>query len=240
MLSTRKIVSTVMAVLAAAVLSADLSAQEEIILDVSGGAGIPVSDVGDFQDFGPSFQLGVDLRLNERFSARASGGASILSGKSFGEDEPDINPNDPFLLTNELADFSVIHFNAGPVFHVLPEGRWNVDVNVGGGVAILTSERQELTGVPIVDPDTGEPTGAFGTAIIDLSELAPNVTGGVDIGYQFSQKVEAFVGADAQVFFLDEDDRDVAQLTSVAPELDAPETGFMLPIQAGLKFHFLP
>jgi len=229
-LSTRKIVSTVLAVLAAAVLSADLNAQEEVILDFSGGVGIPVADLGDYQDLGPAFQAGVDVRISERISARVSGGAEILAGKVF---DGDVQPNDPFLLENSLADFSVVHFNVGPAFHVLPEGPWNVDVNVGGGAVILTSQRQELSGVP-------QQGGGTGTAIIDLSEFAFNITGGLDIGYQFAEQVEAFVGADAHFFFLDEEDRNVAQLATVSPDLDAPETGFMLPLQAGLKFHFLP
>lgn len=228
MLSTRKVASAVLAAfLALTMATATVDAQEAVSLDFAGGVGIPASDLADFQDFGPAFGIGLDVRVHPRVSLRASGGAEIFSGAEID------NAFDNAVATDGLADFSVVHFNGGGVLHAVDQDPWRVDVNGGAGISILTSERQELSGVPQAD-------GGTGTAFIDLSEVLFNVTGGVDIGYLVSEQVEFFVGGDAHVFFIDEEDRDVRALNNVAPDLEAPSTGWSIPVAAGVRFHFQP
>lgn len=227
MLSIRKIASAALAVLAVAALSTGATAQEAITLDFAGGVGVPVGDLADFQDLGPAFDIGLDVRVHPRFSLRASGGAEIFSGSEIE------NAFDNAVATDGLADFSAVHFNGGGVFHVLPEGPWRVDFNGGAGVTILTSERQEVSGVP----QTG---GGTGTDIVDLSELALNVTAGLDIGYMISRQAELFVGADGHYFLLDEEGENLGALNNIAPDLEAPSSGFTFPVAGGVRFHFQP
>lgn len=227
MLSTRKIASAALAVLAVAALSTGASAQEAITLDFAGGVGVPAGDLADFQDLGPAFDIGLDVRVHPRFSLRASGGAEIMKGATI-DDAFDNN-----VATDGLADMSAVHFNGGGVFHVLPEGPWRVDFNGGAGVTIFTSERQEVSGVPQTD-------GGTGTEIVDLSETALNVTAGLDIGYMISEQAEFFVGADGHYFLLDEEGENVSALNNISPTLDAPSSGFTFPVAGGVRFHFQP
>lgn len=223
MLSTRKIVSTVLAAfLAVTMVTASVDAQEAITVDFSGGVGIPAGDLADFQDKGPAFEVGANFRVNPRFSLRASGGADLLQGSDIAD------PFDPALLNAPLTDFTAIHLNGGGVYHALPDGPWNVDVNAGAGITVLTSPRQDLS------------TVGGGTATIDLSELALDVTAGLDIGYMISEQVEFFVGADGHYFLLDEDSENMSALNSVAPNLEAPSSGLTVPVSGGVRFHFEP
>lgn len=228
MLSTRKLASTVLgAFLALTMAAAPVDAQEAVTLDFAGGVGMPAGDLADFQDIGPAFDIGLNIQVHPRFSLRASGGAEIFEGAVIE------NAFDNAVTTDGLESFSAVHFNGGGVFHVVNQGPWRVDFNGGAGVTILSSKRQELSGVPQQD-------GGTGTAFIDLSELALNVTAGLDIGYMVSEQVEFFVGGDGHVFFLDENSEGLSGLNVVAPDLAAPSTGWSVPVSGGVRFHFEP
>lgn len=228
MLSTRKVTSVLTALLAVAFISTNAAAQEEITLDFAGGIGIPASDLADFQDAGPALDIGLNYQLHPRFSLRVSGGASILDGAKIDD------AFDQFVAQEGLADFSLVNFNGGGVLHVLPDDpRWTLDVNLGGGVMILTSERQELSGVPRAG-------GGFGTIIIDISETYFDITAGVDLGYKISDQVSFFIGGDGHLFSIDEKADSVEDLNRVSPSLSAPETGWVFPVAAGVRFHFQP
>lgn len=228
MLSTRKFATTVLAgFLALTMATAPVDAQEAVTLDFAGGVGVPAGDLADFQDIGPAFDIGLNIRVHDRFSLRASGGAEIFGGAEIA------NAFDQRVATDGLADFSAVHFNGGGVLHAVNEGPWRVDFNGGAGVTILTSERQELSGVPQED-------GGFGTTFVDLSELYFNVTAGLDLGYMVSEQVEFFVGGDGHIFFMDEDGENEQSLNLIAPNLSAPSTGLSFPIAGGVRFHFEP
>lgn len=221
-LSTRKLASTVLgAFLAVTMAAAPVDAQEAVTLDFAGGVGIPAGDLADFQDIGPAFDIGLDVRVHPRFSLRASGGAEIFSGT---EIEGAFDNN---VATDGFADFSTVHFNGGGVVHAVNEGPWRVDFNGGAGVTILTSERLEMS------------IGEF-TEVVDLSETYLNVTAGLDIGYMVSEQVELFVGGDGHLFFMDEDGENESALNNVADGLSAPSTGWTVPVAAGVRFHFQP
>lgn len=231
MLATRKIASTLLgAFLALTMFAAPVDAQETVTLDFAGGVGIPVGDLADFQDVGPSFDIGVDLRVHPRFSIRGSGGAELLNGATIAA-APDAG-----IRQNGVADMSLIHFDAGGVFHALDDGPWRVDVNLGGGITVWDSERQEFTCT------ASSNCGPGGIDIIDLAEITPNVTAGLDLGYMVSEQVEFFVGGDGHLFFLPdaEDNESVFALGRIADGLDAPERGWSFPVAGGVRFHFVP
>lgn len=225
-LSTRKLASTVLgAFLALTMAAAPVDAQEAVTLDFAGGVGIPGGDLADFQDIGPAFDIGLDVRVHPRFSLRASGGAEIFSGTEIE------NAFDASIAEQGFVDFSTVHFNGGGVVHAVNEGPLRVDFNGGAGVTILTSERGEFSGA-------GD--DATLVEIVDLSETYLNVTAGLDIGYMVSEQVELFVGGDGHLFFMDEDGENESALNNIAPDLSAPSTGWTVPVAAGVRFHFQP
>jgi catechol 2,3-dioxygenase-like lactoylglutathione lyase family enzyme len=205
--------------------AAPVDAQEAVTLDFAGGVGIPGGDLADFQDIGPAFDIGLNIRVHPRFSLRASGGAEIFDGAVIE------NAFDNSVTEQGFADFSTVHFNGGGVLHAVNEGPLRVDFNGGAGVTILTSERRELS-------------GAGGDAnlveIVDLSETYLNITAGLDIGYMVSEQVELFVGGDGHLFFMDEDGEAEGALNNIAPGLSAPSQGWTVPVAGGVRFHFEP
>lgn len=226
MLSTRKLASTVLgAFLALTMAAAPVDAQEAVTLDFAGGVGIPAGDLADFQDLGPAFDIGLNVRVHPRFSLRASGGAEIFRGTEIE------NAFDNSISENGFVDFSTVHFNGGGVFHVLPDGPWRVDFNGGAGITILTSERGEFSGA-------GDDASLV--EIVDLSETYFNVTAGLDIGYMVSEQVELFVGGDGHLFFVDETSEALGSLNNIAPGLSAPSSAWSVPVAGGVRFHFEP
>lgn len=226
MLSTRKLASTVLgAFLALTMAAAPIDAQEAVTLDFAGGVGIPAGDLADFQDLGPAFDIGLDVRVHPRFSLRASGGAEIMQGAEISD------AFDVTVAEDGFVNFSTVHFNGGGVVHAVNEGPWRVDFNAGAGVTILTSQRGEFSGAG----DDGSLV-----EIVDLSETYLNVTGGLDIGYMVSEQVEFFVGGDGHIFFMDEDGEAEGALNNIAPGLSAPSTGVTVPVAGGVRFHFEP
>ncbi len=226
MLSTRKLASTVLgAFLALTMAAAPVDAQEAVTLDFAGGVAVPAGDLADFQDLGPAFDIGLNVRVHPRFSLRASGGASLMQGAEIE------NAFDASIPEDGFVDFNTVHFNGGGVVHAVNQGPLSVDFNAGAGISILTSQRGEFSGA-------GD-EGQF-VEVVDISETYLNVTAGLDIGYMVSEQVELFVGGDGHVFFMDEDGEAEGALNNIAPGLSAPSKGWSVPVAAGVRFHFQP
>lgn len=228
MLSTRKLASTVLgAFLALTMVAAPVDAQEAVTLDFAGGVGIPAGDLADFQELGPAFDIGVNIGLHPRFSLRASGGVEFMDGQF----PPNSTAGDQF----DMPDQELIHFNAGAVFHALPDNeRVSLNLNLGAGATIWTSRFEEISVVA---------NGTPGIVEVDVNEIGFGGTAGLDIGYMVSDQVEFFVGGDGHLFIIDDESDSVRELTllssSMGPD-DAPSTGFSFPVAGGVRFHFEP
>lgn len=218
----KKVHLLALAVLAAAAVALapqSVVAQQEITLDVSGGASVPAGDIGDAVKLGPGFTLGVNFRVHDRVSIRTEGGADIYPGEDF---------STATAPAFEGPDLTVTRLDAGLVFHALgaeeTNGAW-VTADVGAGVHILTSSRFERDILP------------SDVTIIDVSSAYFGAKGGLDVGYQFTDQVSAFAAGDAYLTMADEQDtlgyRDF-------PGVSPLETIWSFPITAGLKFHFQP
>lgn len=215
--------SFVIAALAAATLALlprGTAAQQEITTDFTGGVTIPTGDISDAVDVGPAFTVGLNLRVHDRVSIRAEGGADFLLGKD-GLSSTGITD------TFEGPDITQTRLDAGIVLHaVTPEdgrGAW-VNADVAGGVHILSTERFERQ------------TGPAQVTRIDVSSAYLGASGGIDVGYQFHESVSAFVGGDVELTFADEDDFANYADLGITPF----ESVVTFPLQAGLKFHFQP
>ncbi|MDT8436225.1 MAG: outer membrane beta-barrel protein [Gemmatimonadota bacterium] len=184
-------------------------AQQKWTIEGRGGVGIPVGDLADLVDAGPSFGVGISYQLHPRIDLLLSGGAEILSGvdaDAAGPEAPDIN---------------LYHYNLGAVFHVLEPGmsRWSVDVNAGAGATTFDSDSFTTTA---------------GTD--DFSETYFTANGGLRIGYDVTPRVNVFVGGQVYLIFADEDD--TAQLAALRTDVDAFDTVASIPVEAGVAIRF--
>lgn len=196
------------------------TAQQSVSVDFRGGIGIPTGALKDVEKIGPAFTVGLDIGIMPRIALRASGGAEIYSGTGLSTGVT--GPN-----------MTLTHFNGGLLFHLTPPespSRFTADVNVGGGVTILTSNRRPYSVIE---------NGTAGTVIIDYSNLYPAVNAGVTLGYALSSQAEAFVSGQGNLTFVKQT-QDILNLALIAPEASALNKMFSFPVTVGLKFHFQP
>lgn len=197
------------------------TAQQKVSVDFRGGLGIPTGDLGNVEDMGPAFTVGLDVGIHPRIALRAEGGAEIYSGTD--------------LSTGETApNMTLTHFNGGVLFHLMPpasDQRFSADVNVGGGITILTSERRAYS---------IETPGGAGTAIVDYSNVYPAINAGLSLAYALSPQVDAFVSGQGSLTLAKENDLNSQQLALIAPEATTLKNVYSFPVAVGLRFNFQP
>lgn len=221
--------SFVLAVLAGAALMLvprAAHAQQAITVDFSGGIAVPGGDLSDFAGAGPGFTAGVNFRVHDMISIRTEGGADIFSTEDFA---------DPTGLQSQLEgpDVTLTRLDVGLILHAvqpsMDSGLW-VDADIGGGYHIITTDNFEFQ------------SGPTRTTSIDVSEGYLGAKGGLTVGYHFSDAVSAFVGGDA--YLVPGDEEDLSGFGDLQAEdgsaLEAPETLWSFPVQAGFRLHFQP
>lgn len=216
MQSSRTWTIVVIAALAVMFLPRGVVAQDAVEIDFRGGVSVPAGDLSTFVDPSPGFTVGVNYPLTERLALRFDGGADIFSGGEI----------DNTLVSQEGPDMSLIRFTGGLNYSLkdaTEASPFLADVNVGGGIGVLTSNRRSFSG-----------EGGL-TTTVDLSELFPAAGGGLLLGYRFADQAELFASGQAYLTMADEEDlSSLGQLT----EDGAPETLWSFPISVGLRFSF--
>lgn len=223
--------SFVFAVLAGAALMLvpqSAHAQQAITTDFGAGISVPGGDLSDFVESGWGFTAAVDFRVHDMISIRTEGGADLYSQDTFAD-----QTGNPSIQNIEGPDVTLTRLNVGLVFHAvqpsMSSGFW-VDADLGGGYHILTTDSFEFQ------------SGPTQTTVIDVSKGYFGAKGGLTLGYHFTDAVSAFVGGDA--YLVPGDEEDLAGFGDLQAEdgsaLQAPETIWSFPVQAGLRFHFQP
>lgn len=221
--------SFVLAVLAGAALMLvpqSAHAQQAITTDFEGGISVPSGDLSDFVESGWAFTAAVNFRVHDMISIRTEGGADLYSPETFADQT---GTQGPF----EGPDVTLTRLDVGVIFHAvqpsMSSGFW-VDADVGGGYHILTTNSFEFQ------------SGPTQTTLIDVSQGYFGAKGGLTLGYHFTDAVSAFVGGDA--YLVPGDAEDLRKFGDLQAEdrtdLQAPETIWSFPIQAGLRLHFQP
>lgn len=204
--------------------------QAGFAVDGYGGIAIPAADVGEFEDFGPSFGLGVEYLVTDRVFVRGSGAVDLYTGRDAGEmDGPPGGLDAP--------DMTLIHFGAGLGFRLTPpdETAWDVSVSVeAGGTSVSTDDFPEGATPPGQFPaEDEEPTDE-----IDFSETYFALSPALRVGYGFNERFGLFFRSQPWFAFSDNDRTAAfAQFDS-----DIPDGGFEdiwgLPFTASLKVNF--
>lgn len=209
-------------VLLAGSVSPAAAQQKPIVFDTRGGLAIPVGDLGEVADAGPSYNVGINFGLTDRFMIRLDGGADLYDGFDAGA-----------ALGNEgVNEIEVQHFklHAGALYYLTPrsEGGFFASVNGTAGFTNLSVPRTQTS----VGTDAVE---------IDISELYPSANIGGTVGYTVHEQVDVYI--DGQAYGVFGDEADTGDLTQVYndrndPDLDGLSTTYSFPVSVGLRLHF--
>lgn len=187
-------------------------------VDARGGIAMPVSDLGDVADIGPTVGIGVAYRVHPRVSIRADGDLDIYSGTDFDA----VSAEQP-----AAPDMTLWHFSGGVEFDVTGPGarRWNVSVDAGAGAT--TVDTDPFVGGVVENPETGQPELSF-------NETYFTAHGGVKIGYAVNEMLDVYGGARWYLSFADE--QDTAVFSALSPtEVNAFDQVSSVPLTLGLR-----
>lgn len=203
---------------------AGLAGQEPPVdFDARGGIAFPVGNLGDVADgAGPSFNVGVNFGLTDRFLLRVTGGADMYQGIDLGE--PGGNEG-----LNEL-DVDLIHFHAGGLYYLLPPESRKVSVALTGTAGLTNFH------VPRLATSVGTDAVEF-----ELSELYFSAGGGVSLGYSVHEQVDIFLDGHTYLVFGNEEDTvELVQVVNsvITDPVDSLDTMWSVPVTAGVRLHF--
>lgn len=155
-------------------LQAQLRTQERGRVSVEGRAGIaiPVGELDDIADVGPSFGAGVAYFFHPNIGVMADVQVSLLSASA----------PDPFNVVR-TSEVNLTHIGGGLVLDFFPPSAQD---------APLTFRLRLLNGITVMSADDNG---------LDFSETYYTFNGGGRIGYQLSPKLELFAGTDVYVLF---------------------------------------
>lgn len=182
-----------------------------------GGIGFPVGDLADVADLGPAFGAGVAYRVHPRVRLRADGDLELLSGA-------DVPAGD-----TPVPDVTAWHFSGGAEVDVLPPARrLGLSVHVGGGATVYDTEAFAET---VFNPATGEPEA-------DFNATYATVTGGVNVSYPVTRRVDAFLGGQVYYSFADAEETALFSVFTPAVSEQGFDKAWSIPVRAGVRASF--
>lgn len=185
-------------------------------VDARGGVEIPVSDLADVADLGPTGGVSARYRVHPRVDLRIDGELGLLYGLEGDQPTPDVE------LWRALAGANVRILGAGsPV---------DISAHALGG---LTSYNTAVFPQVVFDPGTGDPVG-------DFAETYPTVAGGLELAYPVFSSMDLsgdlFLRGSWTMMFTDEDDTDI--FGEIRDGVGGFDQGTTVPVTLGLKLGF--
>ena len=207
---TRKLGAALVAALVMVALPLSADAQERVWnVDLQAGYELPVQDLADMTDPGPSFGLSLGRMVHKQVSIRVGGDVGLLSGEN---DIPFVSEGPSMQLFRYYAEVEANIFDPQ-----LTE--WKMLLSAGGGGAILNSD----------DFSGGE----------SLGEHWPMVKFGVTAAHPLSESIDGFLSADANWIYMDNESPEMKELQRLHPQKLQPlDSSWSFPIRAGLRLHF--
>lgn len=188
----------------------EYDSQRFLSLEGRGGLALPVGDLADITDLGPTAGVGLAFYPSPRFGIRVDGD---WQGLGSGED----------LTDREAPDIDLWHATAGLELGLTDSRTSSADVslNLGGGFTVF---------------DAGTFENAVGQ-LIDFSETYFHLNGGVRLGTSPDTPVGFFVSGQAFVVFTEEEDTS-AFSEFAEGGFEAVDTAISFPLTAGIRLNF--
>lgn len=208
---TRKLGAALVAALVMVALPLSANAQERVWnVDLYGGYELPVQDLADMTDPGPSFGLSIGRMVHDQVSIRVGGDLALLAG----EDEV------PFV--GSFPDMQMFRYWADVEANIFDPNLtdWKMLLSAGVGGAILNSD--DIS-------DGGQ----------SLGEHWPMTRLGAKVAHPVGDRVDLYLSADANWVFMDADSPEMKELQRLHPQKLQPlDSSWSFPIRAGLRIHF--
>jgi hypothetical protein len=177
---------------------------------VHAGVAVPAGGMYKITSAGPSLGAGVLYRFLPNFGVRADFTADLMDGNqdSFG---------------NQFPSMKLFHITAGMQAD-LPRPHWQdvpltTTVNLGAGLTIMDANQNDVPG----------PVGAF-------SKTFFAATGGVQVGYQFTDRFNLYASGQAYLTFGKR--ADLQLFADHSPEVDSFRNVWDFPFSLGARFTF--
>lgn len=196
----------------------------------NGGVAIPVGDLSDVAEIGPSFGLAASYFLNPRFALRVEGSLDL-----FGE-------GDNATLSAGDAELRAWHFTGGFEYHITDPSASGLFATFDAGAGGVTFDTDRFTVDDVSCTATGCSTspGAQSTGNFDQTYFALN--GGLKLGYNFARHASTgvpiatiFIAGDVHYLFAD--DIDSALLAAANGQATGFDTAVSIPITGGIRFN---
>ena len=220
MLRKRITCATVALLVSGALWASPAVAQDgPVEIDFRGGVAVPSAELSDLMKTSASFGMGLDIPIQNAIGVRVQGSGDVYRGKAI---ESGIGSG------RAVADLRLTHFQAGPTFAVTggDAGSLTVDLYALGGATIASSERDEYS------------TGEGGAVIVDLSTVWPVATGGAQIGYQVTERLDVFASGELNYIVADEDETVDYTRLGVIGSTSGFSSQASIPVTLGLKLSF--
>lgn len=224
---TRTFGAALVLAFAVALTPVDVQAQDmmnegpALTVDARGGIAVPVGDLGDLTDVGPTVGLGIAYRVAPRVSIRVDGDLDFYSGADFSAVSAE---------QTAAPDMTLWHYSAGVEYDFTRPGTqgWQLTANVGLGATIFDTD--PFVEEPVENPETGQIEA-------DFNETYFTANGGLKLGYSVHERVSVYGGAQWYMSFTDE--TDTAVFAALSPtEAKAFDMAHSVPLTLGVELKF--
>jgi len=185
----------------------------KVSVEGRGGVGLPVASMADITDLGGAFGGSLLWNFHPNWALRGDVDYIMLDD---GEDSFGVTASPPMNLLFFGGSVEV-NFNS-PKYQDLP---FTFTAHVGAGAMQMKVDETF---------DPGHPAAAF-------DQTYPAFQGGARIGYQIKDWINVFVNG--TVYFIIMDSNDTLVFDAVSPEVDNFDTGWVVPVTAGVRLTFL-
>lgn len=213
-------VATLILLATAVVRSEPASAQDRALeLDFRGGGVVPTGDLSDLMETSASFGVGLNVPVGDRVDVRLQGASDLYKGR---EITAGVGSG------RSVADLTLTHLQAGLNLDLVDpgDGAWSLDVYALGGVTAANSDQQDYG------------TGSGGIVRVDVADAWPVVTGGSQIGYRVSPRVDLFVSGEVNYMLADADETVAYTRLGPIDEADGFGAQASFPLSVGVKLNF--
>ena len=207
---TRKLGAALVGALVMVALPLSANAQERVWnVDVQAGYELSVQDLADMSDPGPAFGLSIGRMVHDQVSIRVGGNYTLLQGEN---DIPFVAEGPGMNLFRYYADVEANIFDPQLT-------DWKMLLSAGVGGALLNSD----------DFSGGH----------SLGEHWPMTRLGVKAAHPIGDRVDAYLAAEANWIYMDNDSEDMKELQRLHPhKLQPLDSSWTFPVSAGLRIHF--